>query len=77
MAKIVKGYLDKISNLQTKIDKEADEILTYIDIDNVLANPQPYMTEFSRQFFESIRDELLEAIKAGEDKANKIMDNIE
>lgn len=76
MAKVLKSYLDKISDLEDKIDNEIDELLRIIDIDQLLANPEVYMTELSKQFFESLDDELKEAIEAGELKADRIIKSI-
>ncbi len=76
MAKVLKSYLDKISDLEDKIDNEIDELLRIIDIDQLLANPEAYMTELSKQFFESLDDELKEAIEAGELKADRIIKSI-
>ena len=77
MAKVLKSYLDKISDLEDKIDNEIDELLRVIDIDQLLANPEIYMRELSKQFFESLDDELKEAIEAGELKADRIVKSIE
>ena len=77
MAKVLKSYLDTISDLEDKIDNEIDELLRVIDIDQLLANPEAYMTELSKQFFESLDDELKEAIEAGELKADRIVKSIE
>jgi|TARA_X000001382_G_scaffold130917_2_gene127829 hypothetical protein len=77
MAKVLKSYLDKISDLEDKIDNEIDELLRIIDIDQLLANPEAYMTELSKQFFESLDDELKQAIEAGELKADRIIKSIE
>ena len=76
MAKVLKSYLDKITDLEDKIDNEIDELLRIIDIDQLLANPEAYMTELSKQFFESLDDELKEAIEAGELKADRIIKSI-
>ena len=76
MAKVLKSYLDKISDLEDKIDNEIDELLRIIDIDQLLANPEAYMTELSKQFFESLDDEIKEAIEAGELKADRIIKSI-
>ena len=76
MAQILTNYLNKITNLDHKIDKEIDQLLAVIDLDELLANPQLYMQELSKQFFESLDDEIAEAIKAGESKANQIIKNI-
>ena len=77
MAKVLKSYLDKITDLEDKIDNEIDELLRIIDIDQLLANPEAYMTELSKQFFESLDDELKQAIEAGELKADRIIKSIE
>ena len=76
MAKVLKSYLDKISDLEDKIDNEIDELLRVINIDQLLANPEIYMRELSKQFFESLDDELKEAIEAGELKADRIIKSI-
>ena len=77
MAKVLKSYLDKISDLEDKIDNEIDELLRVIDIDQLLANPEIYMRELSKQFYESLDDELKQAIEAGELKADRIVKSIE
>ena len=77
MAKVLKSYLDKITDLEDKIDNEIDELLRIIDIDQLLANPEVYMTELSKQFFESLDDELKQAINAGTSKANHILESID
>ena len=77
MAKVLKSYLDKISDLEDKIDNEIDELLRIIDIDQLLANPEIYMRELSKQFYESLDDELKQAIEAGELKADRIIKSIE
>ncbi len=76
MARILTNYLNKITNLDQKIDKEIDQLLAVIDLDELLANPEVYMRELSKQFFESLEDEIQEAIEAGESKANQIIKNI-
>ena len=76
MARILTNYLNKITTLDQKIDEEIDQLLEVIDLDELLANPQLYMQELSKQFFESLEDEIKEAIEAGETKANQIIKNI-
>tara|TARA_R110000824_G_scaffold165201_1_gene341753 strand:+ start:491 stop:742 length:252 start_codon:yes stop_codon:yes gene_type:complete len=76
MAKVLKSYLDKITDLEEKIDREIDELLSIIDIDQLLSTPEVYMQELSKQFFESLDDELKQAIEAGEVKADRIIKSI-
>ena len=68
--------MDKTNQAQQKIVKKSEKILEFIDLDNLMANPQAYMSEFNKQFFESLDEELQEAIKAGEEKAYKMIKNI-
>ena len=77
MAKVLTGYLNKIVKLQDKIDKESEQILNVIDINQLQANPYEYMKELGKQFYESSLDEIEEAIKAGENTAEKIIKSIE
>ena len=76
MAKTLTTYLNKISDIEDKIDLEINQLLEAIDIDKLLLNPQQYMEELSKQFFESLDDEMKEAIVAGEQKAERIMSSI-
>ncbi len=76
MARTLTNYLNKITTLEEKIDKEIEQLLKAVDIDKLLLNPQPYMEELSKQFFESLDDELKEAIQAGEVKADRIIRSI-
>ena len=76
MAQVLKEYLNNIDNIEDQIDQELDKILQAIDLDRLLQNPKPYMEELSKQFFESLDDEIRDAIKAGESKANRIINNI-
>lgn len=76
MAQVLKTYLETITDLEEKIDKEIDELLKVTDIDQLLANPEQYMQELSKQFFESLGDEVQEAIKAGDTKAERIIKSI-
>tara|TARA_R100001594_G_scaffold86949_1_gene121343 strand:+ start:767 stop:1015 length:249 start_codon:yes stop_codon:yes gene_type:complete len=73
MAKTLTTYLNKISDLEDRIDQQIDQLLEAIDLDKLLANPKPYMEELSKQFYESLEDELKEAIEAGEVKADSII----
>ena len=77
MAKVLKSYLDKITDLEETIDSEIDELLKAIDIEQLLASPEQYMSELSKQFFESLDDELKQAIQAGQSKANFILESID
>ena len=54
MAKTLKGYLNKIASLDDRIDSQVDNILKVIDIDEVQKNPQIYMQELGKQFFECL-----------------------
>tara|TARA_Y100000004_G_scaffold52855_1_gene58729 strand:+ start:274 stop:525 length:252 start_codon:yes stop_codon:yes gene_type:complete len=76
MAKTLTTYLNKIAKLEDRIDQQVDELLKAIDLDKLLVNPKPYMEEISKQFYESLEDELLEAIEAGEQKADSIIRSI-
>ena len=77
MAQVLKSYLNTITNLEETINKEVDGILRVIDVDQLLDNPEAYMQEISKQFFESLDDELKQAIEAGELKADRIINSIE
>ena len=76
MAKTLTTYLNKITDIEEKIDTDIDQLLEAVDIDRLLANPEQYMEELSKQFLESLNDELIQAIQAGELKADRIINSI-
>ena len=76
MAKTLTTYLNKITDIEEKIDTDIDQLLEAVDIDRLLATPEQYMEELSKQFFESLNDELIQAIQAGELKADRIINSI-
>jgi hypothetical protein len=77
MAKTLTTYLNEVVVLQDRVEKESTKILEVIDIDALMLNPEAYMKELGKQFYESNIDEIQEAIKAGEKKAEKIINSIE
>ena len=76
MAKTLTTNHNKITDIEEKIDTDIDQLLEAVDIDRLLANPEQYMEELSKQFFESLNDELIQAIQAGELKADRIINSI-
>jgi hypothetical protein len=77
LADKIHKYLDKVDSLKEEVDRQSEDILNKIDVDELIANPVEYLEELGRQFFESHKDELEESIKAGEKKAKAILNEID
>ncbi len=73
MADKINKYLDTIDELRDQIDTDSEEILSKIDVDEMIANPVEYLKALGRLFFEAHTDELEESIKAGEKKAKAVL----
>ena len=76
MANIINKYLDDIDLLKEKIDKDIDELLEEIDIDELIKSPKEYLEELAKQYYEAHIDVLNKAIQIGEHQANRIIKDI-
>ena len=70
---IVNKFLDKIDILKLKIGQDADEILKAIDIDDLLKDPESYLTALGEQFMKDHDREIKQGYKEGQKFATKII----
>jgi uncharacterized membrane-anchored protein len=66
-------YLDDIDKLKDKVTKDSEIILEKVDLDELRKNPQEYIYNLGKQFYEAHNKELKQAITLGEKKAKKIL----
>ncbi|QDP48451.1 MAG: hypothetical protein Unbinned6747contig1000_9 [Prokaryotic dsDNA virus sp.] len=71
---IVNKFLDKIDILKLKIKQDADNILKAIDMDELLKDPESYLTALGEQFMEQHDKEIKQGYKEGKKFANKIIE---
>ena len=56
--------------------KTIEEVLESVDLDDLMKNPQLYLEELSKQYYESHMQILEKAIEIGENQANRILKEI-
>ena len=76
MAQLVHDYLDKIDDLQETVIEDADMILSQIDIDELLKDPEGYLMALGDAFLDEHIDEVEKAHKEGGKFADKVLKKI-
>ena len=71
---IVNNFLDKIDLLKLKIKEDGDSILKSIDIDELLKDPEIYLTALGEQFMQKHDKEIRQGYKEGSKFATKIIE---
>jgi len=71
---IVNNFLDKIDILKLKVGQDADNILKAINIDDLLKDPESYLTALGEQFMQDHDKEIKQGYKEGQKFATKIID---
>ena len=70
---IIDDYHDKLDELKDVVEKDSQKILKAIKLDALLANPEQYLINLGKQYYESHQHNLKKAIKIGEDEAKAIV----
>ena len=73
MAKLISNYLDKLDVLDEEVDRNADNILNVIDIDQLLLDPEGYLLALGDAFLKEHIDEIETASKEGKKFASKVI----
>ena len=68
-------YINRIAELEDKVDKQKEAFRKAIDLNALLANPREYIKNLAMDFYESNEDVLKEAVDLGEKKAEKILNH--
>ena len=70
---IIDDYHDKLDEIKEAVEKDSEKILKAIDLDALLANPEQYLINLGKQYYESHTPNLKKAIKIGEDEAKAMI----
>lgn len=73
MAQLVHKYIDKLDQLDDIIVKDADNILSVINLDELLKDPEGYLMALSDAFLEEHLPEIEKASKEGRRFAEEIL----
>ena len=73
MAQLVRSYLNKLEALDEEVEKNADGILSAINLDELLKDPEGYLLSLGDAFLKEHLDEIEKAKKEGEQFANKVL----
>ena len=73
MAKLVHRYLDKLEITKLKMAQDADKILEAINIDDLLKEPEKYLTALGKAFLDEHSKEIEEGFKTGEKFAEEVL----
>ena len=69
----IQNYINKIDVLEKKVDEGKDQLLKFIDLEQLLDSPQEYLKNLAMEFYEANEGILREATELGEKKAKKIV----
>ena len=70
------NYLDKLDDLQEVVIEDSDLILSQIDLDELLQDPEGYLLNLGDAFLEEHIDEVRMAHKEGIKFADKILEKL-
>jgi hypothetical protein len=75
--KILDNYFDDLDKIREDIDKQSESILELINPEKLLNNPAEYLSQVGRMFFEHNRKNMKKAIKLGQKKSRRVLNEIE
>ena len=73
MAQLLRNYVNKLEKLDDEVDKNADKILTTLDLDELLKDPEGYLLALGDAFLAEHIDEVEKASKEGARFAEKVL----
>ena len=73
MAQLLHNYIDKLDKLDDVIVEYAEKILSVIDLDELLKDPEGYLMALSDAFLEEHLPEIEKAYREGEKFAKEIL----
>ena len=69
----IQNYINRIDVLEKKVDEGKDQLLKFIDLEQLLDSPQEYLKNLAMDFYEENEGILREAIDLGEKIAKKLV----
>ena len=76
MAKLVKNHVEQLNKLEEIIKESSENILTVINLDELLKDPEGYMLTLGDTFLKEHIDEISKASKIGSKFAKKVLNEI-
>tara|TARA_R100001594_G_scaffold127174_1_gene164759 strand:+ start:4415 stop:4645 length:231 start_codon:yes stop_codon:yes gene_type:complete len=73
LAQLLHNYIDKLDKLDDVIVENAENILSVIDLDELLKDPEGYLMALSDAFLEEHLPEIEKASREGEKFAKEIL----
>jgi len=70
---IIDDYHDKLDELKATVEKDSEKILKAIKLDALLANPEQYLINLGKQYYESHQENIKKAIKLGKEEAEQMV----
>ena len=71
--KHIKKHQQKLEVLRQEVRDRKPEILNNIDIDDMMMNPKGYLTQIAKEFYNSNKDKMQQAVSSGKKLANTIL----
>lgn len=75
MAELIHQLQDRIDQINEEIENDAELILKQIDLDELLKDPNGYLSALAQAFMEQHIDEIQEGANAGARYAEKVLTN--
>lgn len=76
MAQLVNNHVRKLNELEDIINKDADNILEAINIDDLLKNPTEYLMALSDTFLKEHKKEIQKGSDEGKRFARKVLEDL-
>ena len=74
--KYLKEHQQELEGMRQEIRDRKPEILENIDIDKMMINPREYLTNLSKEFYNSNGDKFKKAVSMGKKLSNKILKEV-
>lgn len=74
--KYLKEHQQELESMRQEIRDRKPEILENIDIDKMMMNPKEYLTNLSKEFYNSNGDKFEKAVGMGKKLSNKILKEV-
>ena len=70
---IIDAYHDKLDEIKAEVEKDSEKILKAINLDALLANPEQYLINLGKQYYESHQENIKKAINIGKEEAEQMV----
>ena len=74
--KYLKAHQQELESMRQGIRDRKPEILENIDIDKMMMNPREYLTNLSKEFYNSNVDKFKKAVSMGKKLSSKILKEV-